>query len=164
MNPPNSGPEKFVLSASGSCLYHCAGRTHPHAISNGKGPIAWVYACPEGTVSTVAFLGGAHRPSPVRVRRFLQSRIGNSERVLPRDLRAATRHGPELGLAAERWSARPGASAPIRLLYWRRYPRKKGRRYSYLYACFRHGPRDVRFFPATGSRGARQCPFCRAKV
>ena len=164
MSPTRTVAEQFVLASSGRCLSHCSGRTRPHALANSRGTVGWVYACPGGTVSTVAFFGGARRPSPVRVRRFLQSRMGGSERVFPRDLRAATRHGPELGLAAERWAARPGVSGPIRLLYWRRYPRKTGRRYSYLYACFRHGARDVRFFPATSSRGADQCPFCRAKV
>jgi hypothetical protein len=162
MTTSRAGPEKFALSTSGSCLYHCTRRTRPHPIASAYGPIGWVYTCPAGTVSTVAFLGGNRRPSPARVQRYLQLRIERSEHVRLRDLRAATRHGPELGSAAERWATRPGAGRPIRLLYWRRYPRKTGRRYSYLLACFHHGAGEVRFFPARDGMGP--CPFCRAKV
>jgi hypothetical protein len=164
MNPSGAGAEKFVLASSGRCLYHCAGPTRPHAITNSRGAIGWVYTCPGDTVSTVAFLGGARRPSPARIRRYLQARTERTERVRARDLRSATRHGPELGAAAERWVAGPGGKVPIRLLYWRRYPRKVGRRYSFLYACFKHGPGEVRFFPATSSRRKSLCPFCSAEV
>jgi hypothetical protein len=164
MNPSVVGPEKFVLAQSGTCLYHCKGETRPHPIAGSHGPIAWVYTCPGGTVSTVAFVGGSRRPSPSRVQRYLQSRLARPERIRPRDLRAATRHGPEMGRAAQRWIGGPGAGQPIRLLYWRRYPKKMGRRYSYLYACFRHGPGEVRFYPGQGSLHAGQCPFCVGKI
>ncbi|MGA7846282.1 MAG: hypothetical protein WCB18_04235, partial [Thermoplasmata archaeon] len=105
MSPSTPGPERYVLAASGTCLYHCSGRTRPHSIETASGPIGWVYTCPGGTVSTVAFLGRPHRPSPARTQRYLQSRTDRPERVQPRDLRAATRQGPELGKAAERWVA-----------------------------------------------------------
>lgn len=163
MNRSGAGAEKFVLVSSGNCLHHCKGRTRPRVLANSRGPIGWVYTCPGGTVSTVAFLGGAHRPSPVRIRRYLQARLDRSERVQPRDLRSATRHGPELGAAAERWITGPGNGAPIHLLYWRRYPRKVGRRYSFLYACFAHGRGEVRFYPGSTPRGASRCPFCQAQ-
>ncbi|MCI4352125.1 MAG: hypothetical protein L3K14_01875 [Thermoplasmata archaeon] len=112
-------------------------------------------------MSTVIFLGGHRRPSPAVVRRYLQSRTEGSERVQLRDLRAATRHGPELGPEAEPMVGGPGAGGPIRLLYWRRYPRKIGRGHSFLYACFRHGAGEVRFYPALKSPRAPDCPFCR---
>jgi hypothetical protein len=159
MTPGRDAPERFVLTRSGVCLYHCAGRTRPRPISNGRGTLGWVYVCPGGTVSTVAFLGIGRRPSPARIRRYLQSRTKPPERVQLDDLRSATRHGPELGRAAERWAARPGAPGPLHLLYWRRYPRKRGRRYSYLYACFRHGAGEVRFYVAPSSPEAPPCPF-----
>ena len=75
--------------------------------------MGWVYTCPGGTVSTVMFLGGGRRPSPGVVRRYLQARTERAERVHFRDLRAATRHGPELGPAAERWATGPGAGAQV---------------------------------------------------
>ncbi|MGC2290079.1 MAG: hypothetical protein WA688_09545 [Thermoplasmata archaeon] len=164
MSSSSPGPEKFVLAPSGTCWHHCKGRTRPHAIANARGPIGWVYACPRGAVSTVTFLGVSRRPSPARVRRYLQSRTERSERVRPRDLRAATRHGPELGPAAERWASGPGSGTPIRLLYWRRYPRKVRHGYSYLYACFEHGAGEVRFYPASSSRRVGRCPFCATEV
>jgi hypothetical protein len=163
MNRSAARPAEYVLADSGACLYHCTGHTHPHPIDSARGPIGWVYTCPGGTVSTVAFLGESRRPSPARTRRYLQARMEPTERVRPEDLRAATRHGPELGRVAERWAARTQAP-PIHLLYWRRYPRKTGRRYSYLYACFRHGAGEVRFYPASTSRQASRCPFCSTKV
>lgn len=155
---------RFVRSPSGRCLYHCSRPTRPRVIAGPKGSSGWVYTCPTGTVSTVVFLGGTRRLSPVRIRQYLNARMDRSERVLVRDLRAASRHGPELGRSAERRMTR-GAGTVAHLLYWRRYPRKVGRRYSYLYACFRHGPGEVRFFPA-GSNASRSplCPFCAAKV
>lgn len=162
MTPSSSGIEALVLAASGSCLYHCKGPTRPHAIATAGGARGWVYTCPAGTVSTVAFLGGARRPSPVRIRTYLQARTAPRERVQARDLRSATRHGPELGRGAERPTSADGVAAPIYLLYWRRYPKKVGRQYSYLYACFRHGPREVRFYPAPSARRAPPCPFCPA--
>jgi len=160
MKPSRTGPEKFLPVSSGSCLYHCSSPTRPHVIEGTQGPIGWVYTCPGGTVSTVEFFGGVRRPSPTVARRYLQTRTERSERVRLRDLRAATRHGPELGRAAERWVAGPGTGAPLHVLYWRRYPRKIGRRYSYLYACFHHGPGEVRFYPALSSRTLPLCPFC----
>lgn len=164
MSPSRYGPETFVLATAGTCLYHCASKTRPHALANARRPVGWVYACPAGTVSTVVFLGGQRRPAPAVVRRYLQSRTRRPERVRLRDLRAATRHGPELGRRAERWIAGPGAGVPVRLLYWRRYPRKVGRRYSYLWACFRHGAGEARFFAAPSSPRGPDCPFCGVKV
>jgi hypothetical protein len=156
-------PEKFVLVPAGACLYHCSSRTRPHAIAARNRTHAWVYVCPRGTVSTVAFFGGARRPSPVVTRRYLQSRLGGRERIRPRDIRAATRHGPELGLEAERWTQRDGRRDSMYLLYWRRYPRKMRRGYSYLYACFKHGAGEVRFYPGLGSRNVPACPYCAAR-
>jgi hypothetical protein len=163
MSSPLTGSDAFVVAPWGKCLYHCTGRTRPRAIRNSRGPIGWVYTCPGGTVSTVAFLGGDRRPSPARTRRYLQLRTMRPERVRSTDLRAATRHGPELGRSAEQWIKNRDAGAPIHVLYWRRYPRKTGRRYSYLYACFQHGPGEVRFYPSAGARGTPACPFCAAK-
>jgi hypothetical protein len=164
MSSSRAGAERFVLADSGNCLYHCSGRTRPHAIANSRRTLGWVYTCPGGAVSTVTFLGGARRPSPARILQYIQSRTERTERVRARDLRVATRHGPELGAAAERWAAGPGNHAPIHLLYWRRYPQKVGRGHSFMFACFEHGAGEVRFYPATGARPASRCPFCRDKV
>lgn len=163
MRTSPTGPAAFVLASSGSCLHHCRGRTRPREIRTPGGTLGWVYTCPEGTVSTVAFLGRSRAPAPTRIRRYLQVRLHAPERVKPRDLRSATRHGAELGRAAERWVNGPGAGEPIRLLYWRRYPRKIGRRYAYLYACWNHGAGEVRFYPAPSSRVRPPCPFCAAR-
>jgi hypothetical protein len=164
MSPSPTGPERFALSSTGRCLYHCPRPTRPHALTHGRKTIGWVYSCPGGTVSTVAFFSGGRRPSPTHIQRYLQSRTERGERVQPRDLRAATRRGPELGKTAERWIARSANGAPIRLLYWRRYPRKVGRGYSFLYACYEHGAGEVRFYTASKSSRRPECPFClRAK-
>lgn len=153
------GTWTYAPAPSGRCLYHCTEPTRPKPVSAGLGQPGWVYVCPAGTVSTAVFMGSAEPPSPAAIRKYLQARLARPERVKPRDLRAATRHGPELGPAAERaLQLGPGVHA-LPLLYWRRYPRKVGRRYSYLYACFRHGRREVRFYPA-GSAGSR-CPWCK---
>lgn len=160
MRTSTTGPAAFVLASSGSCLYHCDRPTRPHEFRTPGGTLGWVYTCPGGTVSTVVFLGSNGAPAPARIRRYLQARLRGPERVKPRDLRAATRHGAELGSVAERWVGGPGAGTPIHLLYWRRYPRKAGRRYEYLYACWEHGTGEVRFYPAPGSRIRPACPFC----
>lgn len=161
MNRSSVGAQRFVLSAAGTCLYHCTKRTRPRPIGSARVSIGWVYACPGGAVSTVTFVGGARRPSPTRIRRYLRDRTERSEHVRLWDLRSATRHGPELGRVAERWVGGLGKQAPIYLLYWRRYPRKVGRRYSFLYACFHHGAGEVRFFAAPKSSRQPACPFCR---
>lgn len=160
MSRRTSGAWSYAPAPSGRCLYHCKARTHPKPVSAGLDQPGWVYVCPAGTVSTAVFLGSDARPSPTAIQRYLQSRLARPERVKPRDLRAATRHGPELGPAAEEALQRGASAHVLPLLYWRRYPKKVGRRYSYLYACFRHGQGDVRFYPA-GSAGGL-CPWCPA--
>ena len=150
----------YAPAPSGRCLYHCKSATRPRPLSSGGRRIGWVYACPAQTVSTVMFIGPFRRPSPTATRRYLQARLFAPERARLRDLRAATRHGAELGPIAERALGTPSAANSIRLLYWRRYPRKVGRRYSFLYACFRHGVGEVRFFAATSANPP--CPWCAA--
>ena len=155
-----SAPERFVRASEGRCLSHCDSSARPRTIGPPGQPSGWVYACPQGAVSTVVWFGGDRRPDPALIQRYLELRTDVPRRVRPRDFRAATRNGPELGREAERWIKASGYRGPFRLLYWRLYGWKEDSRRHALFACFRHGAGEVRFFGAENRRRRPTCPFC----
>ena len=119
-----------------------------------------VYACPGGAVSVTEYSEWSTRDPTKAVEEALRGATVPPSLVRRRDLRPATRHGPELGRAAERFLARGREPRPIHVVYWRLYPFQRGKVPYHLFACFRHGSRSVRFYVAPTESGSTACPDC----
>jgi hypothetical protein len=102
-------------------------------------------------------------PTPT-MQRFARGHTSPPSLVRRWDLRLASRHGPELGIPAERGLAKVRPPRPLRTVYWRLYPfKKKDGSVHRLFACFRHGRGTVRFFVAPGDARSPRCPLCRPR-
>jgi hypothetical protein len=150
-----------LASAAGSCYRHCdrpvRARDFPSPL-----PGRWtVRACPSGVVSVTSYAEWTRRDPTSDVRRLLRRRTWPPTLVRARDLRLATRHGPELGRAAERRLAKTVPPRGVRVVYWRVYPFRGSdgidRR---LFVCFRRTHRGPVFFAASPTADERVCPEC----
>ncbi len=155
---------KALEPAAPRCYRHCTAPAGARRIRSTLPGTVTVYACPGGAVSVTTYAEWSRRdPSSA----FLRSLAG---RTLPRslvravDLRGATRHGPELGLAAERALRRAASPRSVRVVYWRVYPSKDPdgteRR---LFVCYRHGRAEPVFFRAPTEADRPPCPRCGQK-
>lgn len=125
-------------------------------------PGTWeIRACPSGAVSVTVYSEWTRRDPTVAVRRQLERWTTPRPLVRGWDLRLATRHGPELGRAAERALAAVRPARGIRTVYWRVYPfRGKDGVARRLFVCWRRTHRAPVFFVAEASGTNRSCPVC----
>jgi hypothetical protein len=166
-NAPARLPRSVVAamrSDEARCYRHCPEHARPRAINfAGSRSAGWVYACPSGVVSLVAAIEGPPFPPLRKWRDAFAARARPRTLVRLRDLRPATRHGPELGRACERKMA--GSDASARAVYWRVYPFRRSGREHRVFACFRHGPGEARFFASPlGGADPPLCPDCGGRV
>jgi hypothetical protein len=157
---------RIVLSAlaspGGTCYGHCDRPIRARRIGSPLPGVWTVRACPTGVVSVTAYVDRSGRDLTPAVRTALRRWTVPPALVRTRDLRTATRHGPELGRAAERALARHAPSRPVRVVYWRVYPFEgpdgSDRR---LFACFRRAHASPVFFAGDPARPAGGgCPVC----
>jgi hypothetical protein len=147
--------------AAPHCYRHCNRLVRPVSLASSL-PGHWqVYSCPGGAVSVVSYVHSSRADPTPRVRAYLLRHTLPRSLVTRRDLRVATRHGPELGPSSERWLTRAGPSRVVRVVYWRVYPftGRDGleRR---LFVCFRHGKARPVFFPFRATDRHAFCPVC----
>ena len=157
---------RAALTAPGTkCYRHCEhaapGRPLPSRL-----PGRWtVYACPSGVVSVATYVEWTNRDPTLSVLSFLRRRTVPSSLVRPRDLRPATRHGPELGRAAERAVAARRPRRAVRVVYWRVYPFTSAdgseRR---LFVCRRKSHARPVFFAAPAGARRPECPTCERRT
>ncbi|MCI4372289.1 MAG: hypothetical protein L3K02_01395 [Thermoplasmata archaeon] len=152
---------RALRPATPHCYRHCdrplRGRTVPISAPG------WlcVYACPGGAVSVVTYHEWAKTDPTPTLLRFARSHTSPSTVVRRWDMRLAGRHGPELGVTAERFLAKARPIRPVRVVYWRLYPFKKKDGSAFrLFACFRHGVGAVQFFVAPRESQSPPCPRC----
>ena len=164
MTRPGSLPQvlRAALGATGTrCFRHCD-RPAVGRVMSSPLPGRWsVYACPSGVVSVTSYAEWSNRDPTPQALSFLRRRTVPPSLVRPRDLRLATRHGPELGRAAERAMASRRPSTDVRVVYWRVYPfpARDGREQR-LFVCRRKlHARPVFYAGPAEARGAR-CPVC----
>jgi hypothetical protein len=155
---------RALAPTSPHCYRHCdrpiRGRTVPV-----RSP-GWlsVYACPGGAVSVVTYTEWIGTDPTPTVLRFARAHTTPGTLVRRWDLRLARRHGPELGPTAERLLARRRPTRALTTVYWRVYPfRAKDGSRRRLFACFRHGVGNVRFFVAPADAESPSCPRDRAR-
>ena len=143
------------------CYRHCDRRAPPRALP-GPLPGQWrVYACPSGVVSVASYAEWTNRDPTRRVLSFLRRSAVPSSLVRPTDLRLATRHGPEMGAAAEQRLAARRPHRDVRVVYWRIYPFKApdGTEHR-LFICRRKNHSRPVFYSAPGEPGETACPVC----
>jgi hypothetical protein len=139
------------------CFRHCSGRARANTRVTGPPSGVWYYACRQGALALVGLACQNARGGIKALRRFLRSRLSPPSLASVQDIRVVTRHG---------WEFTPGGSRlgrgrrgfPVTIVYWRRYPWKRGGKVYRIWVCQRHPRGDVRFFSAPDSKTPR-CPF-----
>lgn len=149
-----------LAAPGGSCYRHC-GRPVRTRTLTGPLPGTWrVRLCPAGVVSVSAYAEWSRRDPTSRVRAVLRRWTVPPSLVRDRDLRRATRHGPELGRPAERFLASVRPPRPLHVVYWRLYPfRGRDGVERRLFLCLRAGHRGPVFYAAPSATGGK-CPVC----
>jgi len=107
-----------------TCYRHCDRPSRGTEIKSGLPGLWQVLACPSGVVSVVSYTELGRTDPSRRVESALRRWSSPASLVRRRDLRLATRHGPELGPRAERWLAAAPPGQRVRVVYWRVYPSK----------------------------------------
>jgi hypothetical protein len=145
----------------GRCYRHCDGAVTPRRLPSSMPGVWTAYACPLGVVSVTSYAAWGPAFPTAGVRQALRRWARPATLARPHDLRAASRHGPELGRPAERFLAKSGRRFPIRVVYWRVYPFKardgSERR---LFVCLRRTHPGPVFFVADPALGRPPCPAC----
>ena len=151
--------------ASAKCYRHCGLPVRAHRLTSVLPGLLEVYTCPAGVVSLTSYAEWSRSDPTARLSAYLKSHTVPAALLKRRDLRGATRHGPELGRVAERLLARSRPRRPVRVVYWRVYPfRGRDGAERRLFACLRHGARAPVFFASPSTGTVKDCPTCaRAK-
>ncbi len=151
------------LSFAGKCFRHCEKPTSMRVVSRGATSVVGAYVCPDGIVSQVAYF--SLKPDLESFERMLSSQVGN-ENFSSRDVRVASRHGWELGGAAEKvLEANLGDGASLSEVYWTRYPRTEDQKEQAVSVCQGNASRQgcMRLFMHDRSSVEKLCPTCKAK-
>jgi hypothetical protein len=150
-----------LASPGGKCYRHCDRPIRTRRLSSPL-PGTWhVRACPSGVVSVTVYAEWT-RTDPTRsVLSSLRRWTVPPSLVRRWDLRIATRHGPELGPAAERMLAAMRPARGVRVVYWRVYPfRARDGTERRLFVCFRPTHQSAVFFASSPTAETWGCPVC----
>ncbi|HLN50473.1 MAG: hypothetical protein ACLQD9_08145 [Thermoplasmata archaeon] len=153
--------EAALETTGAKCYRHCDKPLRIRRLRS-RLPGFWsVRACPSGVVSVTDYVEWTRRDPTVGVGIQLRRWTFPSTLVRSRDLRLATRHGPELGRAAERLLASARPARGVRVVYWRVYPfRAKNGTERRLFVCFRRTHPSPVFFASAPSAASWGCPVC----
>lgn len=145
----------------GRCYRHCQEPVRARRVRSSLPGVWYVRVCPGGVVSVTSYAEWTDRDPSRAVARVLRRRSRPPGLVRSWDLRLATRRGPELGRAAERFLAKRTARRGVRVVYWRVYPsRARDGTERRLFACFRKGHAAPIFFRADPAKSGWACPAC----
>ncbi len=153
--------EAALQSTGAKCYRHCDKPLRIRRLRSGLTGIWRVRACPSGVVSVTDYVEWTRRDPTRDVGIQLRRWTVPPTLVRSRDLRLATRHGPELGRAAERLLASARPKRGVRVVYWRVYPfRAKDGTERRLFVCLRRTHPSPVFFVSDPSADSRGCPRC----
>lgn len=153
--------EAALAAPGGKCYRHCDRPIRSRRLRSPLPGIFRVRACPSGVVSVTAYAESTRRDPTDSVRRTLRRWTVPPSRVRSWDLRLATRHGPELGRAAERFLAARRPKRPIRVVYWRVYPfQARDGTERRLFVCLRRSHPAPVFYVASPKAPSSGCPVC----
>jgi len=167
MTRPGSVPavvREALAWPEGTCYRHCDRPVRRRRIAS-RLPGTWeVRACPSGVVSVTLYTEWTRRDPTPEVRSALRRWTQPPSLVRRRDLRIATRHGPELGPEAARFLAAARPARAVRVVYWRVYPfRARDGTDRRLWVCFRRAHPSPVFFAAPPTASSSECPECRRR-
>jgi hypothetical protein len=152
---------RTIDSPGGKCYRHCDRPIRSSHVASGLPGLWTVRACPSGVVSVASYAEWTSRDPSRDARAWLERCTFPKSLVRRWDLRIATREGPELGRAAERFLAPRRPPRGIRVVYWRVYPFKardgSDRR---LLICRRRAHAHPVFFAADPAAADSACPVC----
>ena len=153
---------RTALAASGgNCYRHCHRPIRTRRLRSRLPGTFEVRACPSGVVSLTAYAEWSRHDPTASVCRALQGWSSPPSLVRSWDLRLATRHGPELGRAAERFLGKHPSAGGVRVVYWRVYPfRARDGTERRLFVCFRRAHASPVFFAASPASKTWGCPRC----
>ena len=150
-----------LRSPGGKCYRHCDRPIREFHLTSGLAGVWTVRACPGGVVSVTYYAEWTGRDPTRDVRRALERCTFPKRLVRSWDLRLATREGPELGRAAERFLAAHPPRRGVRAVYWRVYPFKaKDGTERRLLVCRRRAHAHPVFFAADPAARRWGCPVC----
>jgi hypothetical protein len=152
---------RALASPGGRCFRHCD-RPIRTLSPRSSLPGTWtVRACPSGVVAVTSYAEWGRRDPAAVVRAVLRRWARPATLVRSWDLRVASRHGPELGRAAERLLARARPRRHVHVVYWRVYPtRSRDGSLRRLFVCVRRTHGTPVFFVADPEKGPATCPEC----
>lgn len=151
-------------SPGGSCYRHCDRPIRTRSVPSRLPGVFRVRACPSGVVSVTSYTEWTRRDPTPSVQQLLRRWTHPPSLVRSWDLRQATRHGPELGRAAERFLAKARPARPIRVVYWRVYPfRARDGTVRRLFVCFRRTHASPAFYLDAATGNGRGCPVCASR-
>ncbi|MGA8605108.1 MAG: hypothetical protein WB788_08650 [Thermoplasmata archaeon] len=150
-----------LRSPGGSCYRHCDRPIRTRSVSS-RLPGTWqVRVCPSGVVSVTTYTEVTRSDPTAKVRDVLRRWTVPPTLIRSWDLRIATRHGPELGRAAERVLGKTRPTRSVRVVYWRVYPfRGRDGAERRLFVCFRRTHPAPVFFAASPESPTWGCPTC----
>lgn len=152
-------------SPGGNCYRHCHLPIQTRTVKSRLPGTFHVRACPSGVVSVCVYTEWSRRDPSRAVESLLERWAVPHSLVRWRDLRRATRHGPELGRAAERFLASNRRKGPVQVVYWRVYPfRARDGTERRLFVCLRRGHSSPVFFTASPDAETWECPRCRRRA
>lgn len=153
--------EKALASPGGRCYRHCDLPIRTRRVSSRLPGTFRIRACPSGVVSVTAYYEWTRRDPTPSVRRTLREWTIPPSLVRSWDLRLATRHGPELGRAAEQFLEKARPRRGVRVVYWRVYPFKsRSGAERRLFVCVRKAHATPVFFAASPTAKHGGCPVC----
>lgn len=153
--------EAALESTGAKCYRHCDQPLRNRRLRSRLPGIWRVRVCPSGVVSVTDYVEWTRRDPTRDVGIQLRRWTVPPTLVRSRDLRLATRHGPELGRAAERLLASARPTRGVRVVYWRVYPfRAKNGTERRLVVCLRRTHPSPVFFAAAPSSDSWGCPVC----
>lgn len=157
---------RTALAAPGAtCYRHCDRPIQVRRVPSRLPGIWQVRACPSGVVSVTSYTEWTRRDPTASVQRMLRTWSSPASLVRRWDLRLATRRGPELGHAAERFLTKHRARGGLRVVYWRVYPfEARDGTERRLFVCLRRTHRSAVFFTASPTAKTWGCPSCRRRA
>jgi hypothetical protein len=145
---------KYLVVEGVSCSGHCKSPTRFSPVLDEPDRTVGLYLCPESYVSRGVYF--SEKPDQSWFERYLREDMGG-ERVRQRDIRKATRHGPELGRDAEEEALELFGSKGLTEYYWTFYPRSAEENASGTFVCARCGKFFVKPFSSKLSICDRHC-------
>lgn len=149
----------YLIVKDTKCYRHCQGLAKFVPLLRARNSLVGAYVCPQSYVSRVVYF--ADKPDAKWFEKFLSDQLG-STRVKAKDVRRATRHGWELGGAAEEEISTVSNDGRLLQYYWTFYARTDEEKQNGTYLCSKEDGGCGRLYLRSNSESSKLCPNCKA--